>query len=214
MNTKLDFIILSRSPSFTLIIAMICIQISCSTPEPIEFTQVNSGLTDDDRDGVINIRDECLDSPPRALVDENGCEHWLDDDGFKETIIFFDFNSDIVKASQQAALNKLAKYLSQNQDIYAVIEGHTSDVGQDDYNQKLSLRRAQSVMNFLVNKDIHSNRIYIENQGDHSERLNEISNEKSQIHNINQRVYIMTYRLEKKVQEKWDVFDDSIEIKS
>ena len=30
-------------------------------------------LSDDDQDGVINVRDKCPDTPPRARVDNNGC---------------------------------------------------------------------------------------------------------------------------------------------
>jgi len=44
--------------------------------------------------------------------------------------------------------------------------GHTDAVGTDGYNQKLSIRRADAVKNFLVSKGIEKNRIYTEGKGE------------------------------------------------
>lgn len=38
--------------------------------------------------------------------------------------------------------------------------GHTDSVGTDAYNQKLSVRRADAVKAYLVNKGVESNRVY------------------------------------------------------
>jgi outer membrane protein OmpA-like peptidoglycan-associated protein len=39
------------------------------------------------------------------------------------------------------------------------IEGHTDDLGRDDYNLQLSGRRASSVMRFLINTGVESSRL-------------------------------------------------------
>ena len=44
--------------------------------------------------------------------------------------------------------------------------GHTDSVGTDAYNQKLSVRRAESVKAYLVSKGIEKNRIYTEGKGE------------------------------------------------
>ena len=44
--------------------------------------------------------------------------------------------------------------------------GHTDSVGNDAYNQKLSVRRAESVKAYLVTKGIEKNRIYTEGKGE------------------------------------------------
>ena len=44
--------------------------------------------------------------------------------------------------------------------------GHTDSVGSDAYNQKLSVRRAESVKAYLVSKGIEANRIYTEGKGE------------------------------------------------
>ena len=44
--------------------------------------------------------------------------------------------------------------------------GHTDSVGNDAYNQKLSVRRAEAVKAFLVSKGIEKNRVYTEGKGE------------------------------------------------
>ena len=44
--------------------------------------------------------------------------------------------------------------------------GHTDGVGADVYNQKLSVKRAESVKAYLVSKGIEKNRIYTEGKGE------------------------------------------------
>jgi OOP family OmpA-OmpF porin len=44
--------------------------------------------------------------------------------------------------------------------------GHTDSIGTDAYNQKLSVRRAQSVKKYLVSKGIEANRVYVEGKGE------------------------------------------------
>ena len=44
--------------------------------------------------------------------------------------------------------------------------GHTDSVGSDAYNQKLSVKRADSVKAYLVSKGIEKNRVYTEGKGE------------------------------------------------
>jgi OOP family OmpA-OmpF porin len=44
--------------------------------------------------------------------------------------------------------------------------GHTDSVGTDEYNQKLSIRRAESVKAYLESKGVESNRVYTEGKGE------------------------------------------------
>ena len=44
--------------------------------------------------------------------------------------------------------------------------GHTDSIGTDEYNQKLSVRRAESVKAYLASKGIEANRIYTEGKGE------------------------------------------------
>ncbi|MGE5640969.1 MAG: OmpA family protein, partial [Clostridia bacterium] len=44
--------------------------------------------------------------------------------------------------------------------------GHTDSIGTDEYNQKLSVRRAESVKSYLVSKGVEQNRVYTEGKGE------------------------------------------------
>jgi outer membrane protein OmpA-like peptidoglycan-associated protein len=59
-----------------------------------------------------------------------------------------------------------AQRLRERPNLAVVIEGHTDNVGSDEYNQKLGLRRAQTVINELVARGIDSNRMSATTMGE------------------------------------------------
>jgi len=82
------------------------------------------------------------------------------------TDTFFDFDKYVLKPESQAKLTDLVeKTKAVNLEVVIAV-GHTDAVGTDDYNQKLSIRRADAVKNFLVSKGIEKNRIYTEGKGE------------------------------------------------
>jgi outer membrane protein OmpA-like peptidoglycan-associated protein len=64
----------------------------------------------------------------------------------------FDTNSDVVKEAYLGEIIKLADVMNQHSNTKVVIEGHTDNRGNDQFNKNLSQRRAQSVRNILVQK--------------------------------------------------------------
>jgi len=68
--------------------------------------------------------------------------------------IFFDFNESDIKPRSFSELDEVAKFLNENPNIKVEISGHTDNVGDENYNQQLSLRRAQSVVNYFSSKGI------------------------------------------------------------
>lgn len=66
--------------------------------------------------------------------------------------INFEFNSATIKPESYVVLNDIAQLLKNNPSLKIRIEGHTDDVGTDDFNQTLSLQRAESVKKYLVSK--------------------------------------------------------------
>jgi outer membrane protein OmpA-like peptidoglycan-associated protein len=72
----------------------------------------------------------------------------------KDVEIYFDFGSSEITARAQPQLNDLGEALrdSQLQDAVFLLAGHTDTVGGEDYNQKLSERRAEAVKGYLVEK--------------------------------------------------------------
>ncbi len=68
--------------------------------------------------------------------------------------IYFEYNSHTLKPESKRALNKLYKLLIINPSLRIEIGAHTDVKGSDSYNIELSLKRAESVVNYLVNKGI------------------------------------------------------------
>jgi OOP family OmpA-OmpF porin len=80
--------------------------------------------------------------------------------------VLFDFDKSVVKPDGKAKLDDLAaKVRGINLEVVIAI-GHTDSVGTDEYNQKLSVRRAESVKAYLVSKGIEANRVYTEGKGE------------------------------------------------
>ena len=71
--------------------------------------------------------------------------------------IYFDYNTDILKPESKQALNKLYKLLIMNPSLRIEIGAHTDAKGSELYNMKLSLKRAETVVNYLVEKGIGRN---------------------------------------------------------
>ncbi|MFM2427632.1 MAG: hypothetical protein RL707_1459 [Pseudomonadota bacterium] len=79
---------------------------------------------------------------------------------------FFDFDKSVLKPAGKAKLDDLVgKVKGINLEVIIAV-GHTDSIGTDAYNQKLSVRRAESVKAYLVSKGIEKNRIYTEGKGE------------------------------------------------
>ena len=79
---------------------------------------------------------------------------------------FFDFDKSNLKAEGKAKLDDLVGKVKGISLEVIIAVGHTDSVGSDAYNQKLSVRRAESVKAYLVSKGIEKNRVYTEGKGE------------------------------------------------
>ena len=70
--------------------------------------------------------------------------------------ILFDYNSSDIRPQYHDKLDTLAKFLEKNPEAYVVIEGFADSTGDPIYNLDLSRRRALSVKNYLMEKEIFS----------------------------------------------------------
>lgn len=66
--------------------------------------------------------------------------------------IQFDIDRYDIKHEYEASVDRLGAYMKRYPDTTAVIEGHTDEVGTEEYNMQLSQRRANSVVNYLVER--------------------------------------------------------------
>ena len=79
---------------------------------------------------------------------------------------FFDFDKSVLKPEGKAKLDDLVSKIKDINLEVIIAVGHTDAVGSDGYNQKLSVRRSESVKAYLVSKGIEKNRVYTEGKGE------------------------------------------------
>lgn len=74
--------------------------------------------------------------------------------------IFYDFDRATLRPESETALdNELINILNDNPNITIELASHTDFRGRDAYNQDLSQRRAQSVVDYLISKGIAPDRV-------------------------------------------------------
>ena len=79
---------------------------------------------------------------------------------------FFDVAKWNLKPEGKAKLDDLVSKMGGINLEVIIAVGHTDSDGSDAYNQKLSVRRSESVKAYLVSKGIEKNRVYTEGKGE------------------------------------------------
>ena len=80
--------------------------------------------------------------------------------------VLFDFDKAVIKPEGKSKLDDISnKTKGVNLEVVIAI-GHADSVGSDAYNQRLSVRRAESVKAYLVSKGLEANRVYTEGKGE------------------------------------------------
>lgn len=80
--------------------------------------------------------------------------------------IFFEKSKSSLKKSSLVELNKVLKLMQINPDLKIQISGHTDSDGDDDFNLELSINRAKSVVNWLIENNIDQNRLSFKGYGE------------------------------------------------
>lgn len=102
--------------------------------------------------------------------------------------LLFDFNNAELKQSHEAELVRLASQLNKYDLNKLKIVGHTDDVGDAAYNQKLSEERAQSVANLFLARGFKKENIYVIGRGSTQPYVPNTTNENRA---INRRVAVV-----------------------
>ena len=88
--------------------------------------------------------------------------------GYSQIIrnIYFDFGTARLKSTSNTELNKLLKVIEENPRYIIEISGHTDNVGGKDFNNWLSQRRAQAVVDYMIRKGQSEGRFLAEGYGE------------------------------------------------
>lgn len=80
--------------------------------------------------------------------------------------VLFDFNESTIRPYSYTLIDEAYSQLKENENAYLIIDGNTDKIGTDEYNQKLSERRADAVKNYLMGKGINESRIQVQGSGE------------------------------------------------
>lgn len=126
-------------------------QESITTPRGSEIVQVDLELT-----------------PPECAVDDLGCRLNLQP-------IYFDYGKSFIRPDAKVELSKILQALKEYPQLKIHIESHTDSRSSSGFNLRLSERRAQATLQWLVNKGIDRNRLSAKGYGE-TRLLNHCSN--------------------------------------
>ena len=79
--------------------------------------------------------------------------------GIKSYQIVFERKSAVLLAAGKPILDTVAAYLKRNPDVEVTIDGHTDNFGTAEFNNSLSVKRAEATKKYLVSKGVAANRL-------------------------------------------------------
>lgn len=148
MTRSINFFLIS-----SLLIGVLVLNVGCRTTEEV-------------------VEPEPYEEPEEELDDDMG---WVSDDEEEEVTdyidelnsIHFDFDKSDITTRASRLLAENVRMLRDNPDVRVRVDAYTDHVGGDQYNVRLSVRRAESVASFYRTNGISSNRIETRGLGKH-----------------------------------------------
>jgi outer membrane protein OmpA-like peptidoglycan-associated protein len=127
---------------------------------------------DNDKDGVPDYPEKKDACPDEYAQTPDGCPQKYqlivvtkEKIELKQTI-YFEFRKAVIKPVSFPLLDEVALAMHDNPNIKVRIEGHTDSVGPDDFNMKLSQKRADAVRAYLIKKGVDPSRMEAKGYGE------------------------------------------------
>lgn len=141
-------------------------------------------VLDSDGDGVPDYMDKCPGTPKGVEVDKDGCPLPVVAPAAAPapaalapvvapspaklvlTGVNFDFDMAVIRPDDVGKLDRDVATLKEWGNVKVEVAGHTDSIGTDEYNMGLSLRRADAVRNYLVDKGVPAERLTVKGYGE------------------------------------------------
>jgi outer membrane protein OmpA-like peptidoglycan-associated protein len=82
--------------------------------------------------------------------------------------IYFDFDKSEIREEHKDFLNRLIKVVKGHSDLRILVVGHTDAEGTNSYNDELSKRRAEAIVNYFVAQGLSKDRLKFDFKGESS----------------------------------------------
>lgn len=175
-----------------------------ATAESLYASNVKARLADADRDGVIDARDLCPDTPIGSAIDNEGCPNQSSKLLSVELNILFDSGKANIKPRFYSELKDLAKFLREHPTSTVVIEGHTDSLGSAESNRALSQKRASAIADVLVDSfRIKTDRVKGVGYG---ETRPIATNETAEGRSQNRRVVAEVFAKQQFANQRWTIY--------
>lgn len=117
-------------------------------------------ILDSDKDGVIDALDQCPNTLPGVKVNNVGCPLNKKEDlsALRKGIRFQKNSAKLIKSSFKT-LDDIVKLMKKYPQAKLEVQGHTDNSGKENYNQQLSQKRAQAVVDYFVKKGVEQDRV-------------------------------------------------------
>jgi outer membrane protein OmpA-like peptidoglycan-associated protein len=135
-----------------------CLDKCPSTPKDCKVDKDGCPV-DSDGDGVCDGLDKCADTPKGVVVDASGCPLVKPIEQKITLHILYKLGSAEIDEANKAILDDLATRLQTYKDVKLEIGGYTDATGTATANKKLSQKRAEKVMEYLISKGVEKERL-------------------------------------------------------
>ena len=113
--------------------------------------------------GLVAILGACATAPPEGLQMIRTSRGLL---VTLEEAVYFQLNEDQLMPQANEKLAQLVRFILAHDKQQILVEGHTDDTGGEEYNLKLSERRANAVMDALVARGVDAGLISVQGYGE------------------------------------------------
>ena len=188
--------------TLTALLALTVFGCSLSVEEP-PIAEQSQDQRDFDKDGVINARDLCADTPHAAIVDNDGCPLSINYEEEKSVRVLFANDSDVIPETFLLQIQHMADFLDTYPEAYIELKGYASPVGNTEYNVDLSKRRATKVREQLIAEGVTPERIKTVGFGD----AEPVTSESTETTNtLSRRVVAQVIGSTDNIIEEWTIY--------
>ncbi|MGA9212872.1 carboxypeptidase regulatory-like domain-containing protein, partial [Kaistella sp.] len=99
--------------------------------------------------------------PMAICMDKAGCN-----DSIILKNILYDFNKFFIREDAKPELDRLVQFMKDNPEVIVELSSYCDSRGSDAYNLKLSQRRAESAVEYIISRDISRSRLIAKGYGD------------------------------------------------